>query len=986
MTPDSAQRAEALDPSRSFIVEAPAGSGKTGLLVQRYLRLLSGVDRPEAVVAMTFTRKAAAEMRERVLDALNNAGQNHLLDEYQRKTDELAQAVLKRDAGRGWNLRTDVSRLQIQTIDSLCALLTRQMPVLSQLGGMPQVIENASDLYRLAARQTIRELAEGDTDAQALFRRISLHFDNDLARLERQVARMLERREQWRAFEVASQPQEVRDFCDLLLFAERALKEVFREAGKVDFGEITSAAIEALGTPEAPSDLLYWLDYRIEHLLVDEFQDTSYSQYRLLKALTEQWSDGDSRTLFVVGDPMQSIYRFREAEVALFLRCWQDERLGAVRLTPLRLTANFRSTPEIVEWARKTFEPIMAEDDPAHGGVKLRPAVATRPETGVAPELVPFVNDEGEEEAQEVARLAKDTLEKGNVAILVRSRSHLAFVLPALRKAGIRYEALEIDQLREAQHILDLISLTRAILHVGDRISWLACLRAPWCGLTLSDLSQLAEFEPERTVLDLLSDPEKIFALSVDGRVRAARVGEILSRAVSNVGRTRLRDLVEQTWLALGGPAVLREESHREDAQTYLDLVGEFEQGGIIRDFSLLEQRMEFLFAKPVTGSDCVQVMTIHNAKGLEFDTVILPKLGSGARSPERDLLVWTEQMDEEGRPKLLVAAQPQRGTDDRLYRAVCDELSAEEEHELKRLFYVAVTRAKNRLYLLGSAKANQDRTGCNKASRTTFLGLIWAEVADQFASVLRRKRWRQAELFAEDGQAHNVLRRLPADWRAPRLEAGVAWRAELRREIPSARKISYEWVSSTGRHVGTVVHEVLKHIVIEGLEHWNPERVSSMLPLFSAELIRLGVPRAEEARATAQVVRALNNTIRSERGRWILEAHVEARSEWAIGGRIGDRIGDRLIDGTVDRVFRDGDGRLWIVDFKTSEHEGGNLQRFLTEQQRRYQAQLETYATLLSRLLPGPIYLGLYFPLLDAWREWEHQVLTLGVDAHQTD
>ncbi len=578
------------------------------------------------------------------------------------------------------------------------------------------------------------------------------------------------------------------------------------------------------------------------------------------------------------------------------------------------------------------------------------------------------MDDKGEEEAAEVVRLASASLGKGNVAILVRSRTQLTSILPALRKAQIRYEAVDIDQLKEEQHVLDLIAITRAVLHVGDRISWLACLRAPWCGLKLADLSKLAEREQNRTVLDLLADPDKIFSLSIDGRMRATRVGEILNKAVLSVGRVRLRDLVEQTWLALGGPACLREKSHREDAQTYLDLIEQFEQGGMIRDFSLLNEQMEFLFAKPVTGSDCIQVMTIHSAKGLEFDTVILPKLGAGARSSDRDLLIWTEQVDEDGNPALLVAAQPRRGTDDQLYQAVCDELSLKENHELKRLFYVAVTRAKNRLFLLGNVKAKKDRSACNKAPSNTFLGLIWPTVADQFEGVLRRRHWHQTSLFSDDDQRGVVLRRLPAKWHAPRFAAGISWEPEFHRETPSARKISYEWVSDVGRHVGTVAHAVLKRIADEGIENWSPQRVSSLLPLFSSELLRLGVARSEEEKASAQVARAITNTLGSSRGRWILQAHEGARSEWAIGGRIGDK----LISGTADRVFRDTEKRLWIVDFKTSEHEGGNVERFLREQERRYRPQLESYATLLSRLQPGPILLGLYFPLLDGWREWE--------------
>ena len=970
MTPDSREREEALDPARSFIVEAPAGSGKTSLLVQRYLRLLSTVERPESIVAMTFTRKAAAELRDRVLEALAEAGMEDPLDEHKESSRKLAREVLKQDAKLGWNVRGDTARLQIQTIDSLCAMLTRQMPIVSHLGGAPRVVEKPAELYHLAARQTIHDLAEGDATRQDLFRRVAMHFDNDLARLEGQVSRMLERREQWRAFRNSPDLANAQDFRDLLCHAEEALKDVFREASEVDFTEITRAAIEALGGPESPSDLLYWLDYRIDHLLVDEFQDTSHSQYELLEALTGQWSDGDGRTLFVVGDPMQSIYRFREAEVGLFLRCWEEKRLGGVRLTPLRLVANFRSTPEIVEWTQSTFAPIMDADDRAHGGVKLRPAESTRPETGVIPQLIPLVNDKGEEEARTVVELVRTSLELGDVAILVRSRSQLSFILPALSRAKIRYEAIEIDQLREEQHILDLISLTRAMLHLGDRVSWLACLRAPWCGLKLADLAALAEREEDRTICELLADPDRVRALSVDGRLRTVRVQEILSNAVASVGRLPLRDLVEKTWLALGGPAALGEKSHLDDAETYFELIEEFERGGIIRDFSLLNERLEFLFAKPVTGADCVKVMTIHAAKGLEFDTVILPKLGAGARGTERDLLVWTEQLDEHGKPELLVAAQPQRGAADQAYDLVCDEVEVKEQHELKRLFYVAATRAKNRLYLIGNADANQNRTACKKAGSKTFLGLIWLKVTDQFDSELRRKRWRQTSLFATDGSRENLLRRLPTNWRAPKLDRSVVWEPGLQKATASARKISYEWVSDTGRHVGTVVHEVLKRVAREGVAAWNGDRLREFAPLFRSELTRLGVRNSEEAAASGQIARAVGNTLGSERGRWILNPHREARSEWAVGGRVGDR----LINGTVDRMFRDETGRLWIIDYKTSDHEGADLEKFLTDEQGRYRSQVESYAALIARLEKGPIFLGLYFPLLDAWIEWRFE------------
>ncbi|HMF79543.1 MAG TPA: UvrD-helicase domain-containing protein, partial [Bryobacteraceae bacterium] len=407
MTKDEATREEALDPWKSFIVEAPAGSGKTALLTRRFLRLLSVVERPESIVAMTFTRKAAAEMRERIHQALLDTESGTAVQSaYEQRTRTLARQALERDKAKSWNLLADVGQLQVQTIDSLCATLARQMPVVSEFGGIGTVVEDARELYRLAARRTLRDLTEGTEQDKTLFRVLALHFDNDIESLEKQIASMLQKRDQWNLDQwdfLGEEGSLASAFCELLNSARLALRAVFRETAAVDFTEVAHAALRALGTPEAPTDLLYSLDYRIEHLLVDEFQDTSRAQYKLLRALTEQWSDGGGHTLFLVGDPMQSIYRFREAEVALFLQCWESEQLGSVRLKPLRLTSNFRSTPELVEWVREKVSPVMAEDNPRLGAVQFRESEAAREDRGEVPQLIALIDDNnGQREAAEI--------------------------------------------------------------------------------------------------------------------------------------------------------------------------------------------------------------------------------------------------------------------------------------------------------------------------------------------------------------------------------------------------------------------------------------------------------------------------------------------------------------------------------------------------------------------------------------------------------
>src|SRR5262249_28582051 len=132
------------------------------------------------------------------------------------------------------------------------------------------------------------------------------------------------------------------------------LQAEFAAVGRVDHTYVAGAAREALMDGGLPTDLALRAGLSLRHILVDEFQDTSLAQFDLLEFLTASWEEGDGRTLFVVGDPMQSIYQFREAEVGLFLRA-RDHGIGNVRLEPMQLTRNFRSTPSLIVWTNDTF-------------------------------------------------------------------------------------------------------------------------------------------------------------------------------------------------------------------------------------------------------------------------------------------------------------------------------------------------------------------------------------------------------------------------------------------------------------------------------------------------------------------------------------------------------------------------------------------------------------------------------------------------------
>jgi ATP-dependent exoDNAse (exonuclease V) beta subunit len=170
---------------------------------------------------------------------------------------------------------------------------------------------------------------------------------------------------------------------------------------------------------------------------------------------------------------------------------------------------------------------------------------------------------------------------------------------------------------------------------------------------------------------------------------------------------------------------------------------------------------------------------------------------------------------------------------------------------------------------------------------------------------------------------------------------------------------------------VGSVVHRWLQRIAEDAMHGWDAARVRAFGPAIRAELGARGVASAELDEAARRVQSALVGSIEDPRGRWLLGARRHAVSEYRMTALV-DGVPVRLV---MDRAFEDDAGRAWIVDYKTSTHEGGDLDRFLAEEERRYRAQLERYAAALPRRAG---HLGLYFPLLRGWREWRTEMETI--------
>ena len=1109
---DHAERLRALDSSQSFIVQAPAGSGKTELLIQRFLTLLGQVDRPESILAITFTRKAAAEMRHRVIGALQKASEPAPGSASDRATWELARRALERNDARDWSLIDHPSRLRIQTIDSLCATLVARMPWLSRMGMPPEPADDATYLYRLAARWTLEMLDSAQTESAvsgALSKLLS-HLDNNVGTVERLLSTMLARRDQWlrhvvghavlpdlrgdievalgqviegelagvaRVFPARFQEETValarfaarnivreggssplaacadlRIFPDatqaalpgwlgiaelfvtqsgnlrrqlnknqgfppgepgrtardrwgaiqlepavvarlhglrdlplnsfdeaqwdmlgallrLLPVAVGQLRLVFRQQRRVDFTEISMAARAALGPDDDPTDLAFALDGRIQHLLVDEFQDTSQSQYDLLAGIVREWQPGDGRTLFVVGDPMQSIYGFREADVGLFLRA-RSEGVGPIMLTPLTLSVNFRSAPQIVSWANRAFGLAFPdEEDMFTGAVTYARSVPHKTEGGgKAVQIHPFLVNDAEEEARQILEIigqAQSTHPGETIAVLVRSRSHLFALVSQLRRAGKKFRAVDIDALAQRPAVQDLLALTRALGHAGDRVAWLSILRAAWCGLTLADLEALVVDAGALAVWDLLRDPRRRHRMSPDGVARVDRIIPVLSEAIDRRSTLPVRRWVEGAWIALGGPASLDTPTDLEDASAYLDLLERSLDGLDVRDERKFAEDVGRLFALPdVEAGEGLQLLTIHRAKGLEFDTVIVPGLGRRPRGDEPRLLMWMEYMGARGSELLLAPIHEVGGDKDPLYQYLRKVQGIKGDYESIRLLYVAATRARHRLHLLGHARPDRDGGGLKAPESRTLLSKIWDTVEPEFGQAWVDPAAPQdaADTGRPDPTPGVAVRRLARDWEPPTPPREIRWApgvATADSDEAAAPRPIFEWATELQRRVGNVVHRALQEIQV-------PNREGISEDVLRLALRSEGLDGSKLDEAVSRAVAALTNVVRDDRGRWILSVHEDGEREYALSAIVDGKL-RRMV---LDRTFVDG-GVRWIIDYKTGTHEGGGRDPFLDNEQERYRQQLEGYASVMRRVDSRPIRLGLYFPSLRGWREW---------------
>ncbi len=1183
---DTTQRIMALDTERSFLVEASAGSGKTELLIQRYLKLLAQVEEPEEILAITFTRKAAAEMRDRILRELRTAEKTDASNEpspHKQQTRALAAAALENGQRRNWNVTRQPHRMQVRTIDSLCKDITSRLPMLAQMKAGTQPITDASELYSTAAQNVLKQLGGDDGKLNEAIRVLVLHLDNRLERAVQLLANLLATRDQWghvlpidkeshdagleqivhekfelplkeihafacrslekslghaTAMHIFSLMQDasgylkrenkknpfaaclawteppsyhaedaehwavVADFlltregefrkrvdvalgfppksprkpemqallaslaentallqalrglqtlppmqytvqqrkvlCASFLLLRHALvqlKLVFAQEGKTDFTELLLAAQQALA--DDTNSIALALGTKIQHLLVDEMQDTSVTQFHLLRHLVQSW-DGFSQTVFLVGDPKQSIYRFRQAEVALFALA-RDFGLGDVQFETISLTSNFRSQQRLVETTNQYFAQVFLETTDTDN-IHFHPSLAANLEVSsdASWDRVhwhPLINakQKSEPDAMNPSLVEAQTLcdviegyrseDQANdcprsIAILVSNKRHVWPILKEMQRRKISYRAIEMDTLTDRQPLLDLLAITRCLLHAADRIAWLAVLRAPWCGLTLADLHMLCGTEDARwqscTVPELLR--ERLSLLSGDGQQRAERVWRALEQARSLLPQERLSSLVERIWHTLGGQACVS-ASELLAIEQFFTMLSDLEMEGVRLTATRIEERMQKLYAPtPAQEKGSVEVLTMHKAKGLEWDIVLLPGLHNKPRNDDPKLLAWAEdiQPTPEGALESRFFLAPIRHASEEkepIGAYIHQRIAKREKEERKRLLYVACTRARRELHLFATLARNENGELARPNARS-LLHIAWPFAKEMFtqqpeqsdaanniltmpAPRLQPRSGIAASLVAEaqPGEAPRLplsnFRRLPSGWTPTSLPPDVgqpaAWEPEETATEDTASAILRPEGSWKARLFGTVVHALMQPLARILRAQKDEEHIhDAVQQLRQPALLRMmqgGYAPNDAQVAADRIARVLLEVALDPVAQWLLAAHPSVDPllpEFEVP--LTALLQKTVRNVRLDRMFlagpeplTAGNQQLWIVDFKTATHGERDLEPFLAEQKNLYTRQMQVYAEVARAAYPQPtaIHLGLYYPLLQKLIWW---------------
>ncbi len=753
--PTAAQRAAIACRDHDVFTEAGAGSGKSGVLVERYCdSVTEDGHKPDAILAFTFTERAAGELRQRVrrrlLGRARAAGG--------RGDHEGARHIISaaREGERAW----------ITTIHGFCRRLLAAHPIAARMDPRFRVLDEAESA-RLRAQAFEAALREVVADGDAATARFAAAFNGprlrDLVigaheRLRSQgvdpprlpdpgpPVRSVKDQDEDPVLEPceAQRAREGLASIDALLAAyDREYRRLKAERSGADFADLELRALDLLRSPGPVAEA--WRR-RFAHVMVDEFQDTNRVQLALIDALR-----GPETRLFMVGDEFQSIYRFRHADLDVF-----RERRRAAEADPavaeLPLRGSFRARPDVLAAVDlmgeamfgDAFTPLEAglenDREPPGGGpaaeILLTDSSSDRAGRGWRSDDIDLDPPPGETGAacvaearflaHRLAELRSQGIERGDMVVLLRAFTHVDAFEEALARADLAPYVVGGRGYWSQQQVEDALRLLGVIANPLDDEALFGALASPACGVSADALWLLRQGarNEEGRPLHVWPEIEQAkwpAATPPDDVARLERFRELLSGLRAEAPLRPLDALVDRVITAFDYDlAILRMKNgprRMANVRKLMRLAAEYEEhdGRDLRGFlDFAEERTrrderEGMAAVRVEGHDGVRVMTVHAAKGLEFPVVAVADMGRGlgAGFANPDLIVGRlrgpvgDPMGAQLGMRLPVAAAESL----RLWRLVelSEAESAAEVEEALRLTYVAATRAQERLIISGT-------------------------------------------------------------------------------------------------------------------------------------------------------------------------------------------------------------------------------------------------------------------------------------------
>jgi ATP-dependent helicase/nuclease subunit A len=1062
---DRQARALAVDPMRNVLLEASAGTGKTRVLVDRYVGLLLSGVKPRNILAITFTRKAAAEMRQRILDDLARRHREGSLDN-----------VLWKE------IRASVTDIAISTIDAFCLALLREFPLeadvdpgfeLADETETPRLISDALDrtlrigraltiespeiallfaelgelrlrqgLMRLIDRRLVADEAlnrflgarSGEVSIDAAVKRLlsrlraafaSLpggldgfvasgprHPDFDLlvrdlrhllgddalpppivqAHLERARDHLLTqngearkrltyRKDEFRsasdytrhAAAVASLAPYLIDALTsyrreinvvlaravrrLLTIALQQYEGVLRKHGVLDFAAVLERTLRLLGQMEEFSRSRYKLEARYQHVLVDEFQDTSRAQWALVELLIRSWSEGlgltgseRQPTVFIVGDRKQSIYGFRDAEVAVFDEAARYiEALRPTGQVRTAITRSFRSIRELLAFVNDLFAAVdQVSDRPdafRYGDDDRFPLGAVDSSQHEPLGVIGARSDDEQAEAvgEEIARLLSSgalvrdrdsgvprAVRPADIGILFRTREGHRRFEEALAQRRVPYYVYKGLGFFDSEEIKDVLSLLGFLANPASELRAAAFLRSRFVRLSDEGLKLLAPgLSASVTAPEL---PQTLALLDDYDRRRVALVRADMPRWLGLVDNLPPAELLDRVLAESAYAAAIESPSYRQ-ARENLKKVRSLVRRIQNRGYATLERIVEH-FAQLAAGgdesnaiidaADAVNLMTIHAAKGLEFPIVFVVNLHRGSGGSGDPVRIVTHGRNEDAGASVAIGD----------YQSEADQdLDAKETEEAKRLFYVALTRARDRLYL-GATLNQEGRFAAPKGSIGRVMPQVVCDLLTRAGSADAGPvlEWagpsatHRLKVLAATGAVQEFTAAADATTRTDAFEPLTAIEAPLRvgailhlrhggpqsqRERPSGNDDAafgrqYERSFGTEVEVGTLVHRALQFGMTAdaGPASERRRRFATLLRPHERALVDDIEALIDRALAAFDAISTRSATLPEGR---VHEVPFSLR-----------RPDGSIVRGAIDALVEHPDGRIEVLEFKT--------------------------------------------------------------------